>query len=135
MIKLKDLLRETWNSDIWSSHIWNSDIWNPGISSHHSDSESDELMETDNKKEYQHNCVHKNDDYSNSIFSDATHMDQSIKNSLPISISEFLNKVNINENSPLGKFIEKYPTRFDFGKHENLMWAHDNKTDIHYFFV
>ena len=31
MIKLKDLIIETWNSDIWMSDIWNSDIWNSNI--------------------------------------------------------------------------------------------------------
>jgi len=27
MIKLKDLIIETWNSNIWMSDLWNSDIW------------------------------------------------------------------------------------------------------------
>lgn len=36
MIKLKDLILETWNSniwpsDIWNSHLWNSDTWNSNI--------------------------------------------------------------------------------------------------------
>jgi len=31
MIKLKDLIIETWNSNIWPSNIWKSDIWNSDI--------------------------------------------------------------------------------------------------------
>ncbi len=31
MIKLKDLIIETWNSNIWPSDLWNSDIWNSDI--------------------------------------------------------------------------------------------------------
>ena len=31
MIKLKDLILETWNSNIWPSNIWNSDIWKSSI--------------------------------------------------------------------------------------------------------
>jgi|SRR5579862_9324213 len=31
MIKLKNLILETWNSNIWPSNIWNSNIWNSDI--------------------------------------------------------------------------------------------------------
>ncbi len=31
MIKLKDIIIETWNSNIWPSDLWNSDIWNSDI--------------------------------------------------------------------------------------------------------
>jgi hypothetical protein len=31
MIKLKDLIIETWNSNIWPSDLWNSNIWNSDI--------------------------------------------------------------------------------------------------------
>lgn len=31
MIKLKNLIIETWNSNIWSSDIWKSDIWKSDI--------------------------------------------------------------------------------------------------------
>jgi len=31
MIKLKDIILETWNSNIWPSDIWNSQIWNSDI--------------------------------------------------------------------------------------------------------
>lgn len=94
------------------------------------------IMEEDNqKKQYQHSCVHRNDDYSNSIFSDATEMAQAVENSNPITIQKFWDNVDLFETSRLRKLIEKYPNRFDFGENENLIWAHDNNTDIHYFFV
>ena len=89
----------------------------------------------ENKKTYQHSCVHKNDDYSNSIFNDASDMAYAIENSKPISIQIFLANTDIPNESKLGKLLEKYPDRFDFGQYENLMWMHDSKTDIHYFFV
>ena len=85
MIKLKDLIIETWNSNIWksdlwnshlwNSNIWNSDIWNPGISSHHSDSESEsefgDLNETEINQTYGHwistDCKMIDVDYSHEV--------------------------------------------------------------------
>ncbi len=132
MIKLKDLIIETWNSNIWPSNIWKSDIWNSDIWPSHVWEGS--LPES--KKNYQHNCVHKNDNYSNSIFSDASDMAYAIESSDPIDVNEFTNNVNTESIPRLLKLrLRKNPNEIKYGKFKNLIWAHDLIDDIHYFFI
>lgn len=50
MIKLKDLLKEDWNSNIWKSNIWKSHLWNSDLWKSHiwEDEKLNEVMDARN---------------------------------------------------------------------------------------
>jgi len=94
------------------------------------------LMElVDDKKQYVGNCKTILDTDS-SLFGDATEMAQAIDNSSTISHGDFVRQVNLTGVDRMLKlYLRREPDRLTYGKHDNLVWVYDDKSDTHYFFL
>ncbi len=137
MIKLKDLIIETWNSNIWPSNLWNSDIWNSEIwPSHIWENETDNNGFSE-KRFFGGDC--RTILNTGTLFSDATEMAQAIENSKSLTKMEFIDK--IAENSIPKKYklfrtmLSRNPNDFEFGEGNGFVFAYDTVSDIHYFFI
>lgn len=70
------------------------------------------------------------------LFGDATEMSSAIENSEPINHLQFLSQVNLIGTDKIFKQrLRKNTDNFKFGQYKDLVWAYDEETDIHYFFL
>lgn len=90
-----------------------------------------QLLET---ATYVSNCV--DDESTAQIFDSATDMAYMIENSDLISYQEFIKLVNLTGTPRMLKLhLRRNPDDIAYGKHKDLIWAHDTIDDIHYFFL
>ena len=65
------------------------------------------------------------------IFTDASDMAYAIENSFHLNKEEFLNRVG-NEDGAAKEVVNQC---LDFGTIRNIVWAYDDKKDVHYFWA
>lgn len=92
------------------------------------------LLIENHKKQFVGDCVGIID--CGTLFNDATEMAQAIENSSKVDYQHFIE--NVNPDSFPDDLITNINNRkndFEFGMFEELLWAYDSDTDVHYFFI